>query len=49
MAIAPDRLLEPGARAPRFALPAANREGVVALADYLGRTAVLVGLFRGFH
>lgn len=45
----PLRPLEPGARAPEFALPAINRDGVVALADFRGRRAALVGLFRGLH
>jgi peroxiredoxin len=30
-------------------LPAVNRDGEIALADYLGKSAVLVGLFRGLH
>jgi peroxiredoxin len=41
--------LRPGDSAPRFALPAANREGEVSLDDYRGRSPVLVGLFRGLH
>lgn len=41
--------LEPGDAAPRFTLPAVNREGTVSLDDYVGRSAVLVGLFRGLH
>ena len=40
---------EAGDAAPRFDLPAVNREGRVSLDDYVGRTAVLVGLFRGLH
>jgi peroxiredoxin len=39
--------LQPGDRAPEFTLPAADREGTVALADYRGRTPLLLGLFRG--
>jgi peroxiredoxin len=39
--------LRPGDPAPDFTLPAADREGTVSLADYRGRTAVLLGLFRG--
>ena len=38
-----------GERAPAFSLPAINREGSVSLADYRGRRAVMVGLFRGLH
>jgi peroxiredoxin len=45
----PSHPLEPGARAPDFALPAINRDGTVSLADFRGRRAVLVGLFRGLH
>ena len=41
--------LHPGDPAPRFALPAVNREGQVSLDDYRGRSPVLVGLFRGLH
>lgn len=41
--------LQPGDAAPDFALPAVNREGAVSLADYRGRQAVLVALFRGLH
>lgn len=41
--------LGPGDAAPRFTLPAVNRDGSVSLDDYVGRSAVLVGLFRGLH
>jgi peroxiredoxin len=41
--------LQPGDRAPEFTLPAADREGTVSLADYRGRTALLLGLFRGTY
>ena len=41
--------LGPGDYAPDFALPAVNRDGVVALEDYRGRCPVLIGLFRGLH
>ena len=40
--------LELGDRAPDFELPAADREGVVALAQYRGHP-VLVALFRGLY
>ena len=46
MTVAP---LRPGDPAPHFALPAVNREGLVSLDDYRGRSPVLVGLFRGLH
>jgi peroxiredoxin len=45
----PPRPLQPGDPAPDFALPAVNREAVVSLGDYRGRSAVLLGLFRGLH
>jgi len=43
------RPLRPGDRAPAFTLPAVNREGVVSLEDYRGRSSVLVGLLRGLY
>ncbi|MBI3030108.1 MAG: hypothetical protein HYY64_11400 [Candidatus Rokubacteria bacterium] len=45
----PPRPLEPGDPAPSFALPAADREGTVSLADYRGRSPLLVALFRGLY
>ena len=44
-----DQPLQPGDLAPDFQLPAVNREGTVSLADYRGKSPVLVGLFRGLH
>lgn len=41
--------LQPGDRAPSFSLPAVNRDGKVSLDDYRGRSALLLGLFRGLH
>ena len=41
--------LRPGDRAPDVNLPAADREGVVSLMDYHGRTPVLLALFRGLY
>lgn len=41
--------LGPGDRAPDFAVPAATGDGVVALADYRGRSPVLLALFRGLY
>ena len=38
-----------GDSAPEFVLPAADRDGNVALRDYLGRSAVFLGLFRGLY
>jgi peroxiredoxin len=40
--------MEIGEPAPRFTLPAANREGNVSLADYRGKN-VLLALFRGLY
>ena len=40
--------IEPGDVAPDFALPAADREGTVSLAEYRGRP-VLLALFRGLY
>ena len=42
-------MLQPGARAPDFTLPAAHDDGTVSLADYLGRRALLLSLFRGLY
>jgi peroxiredoxin len=42
--------VQSGEPAPDFALPAAHRaEGLVSLADYRGRSPVLVALFRGVY
>ena len=35
--------------APNFTLPSAHRDGEVSLADYRGRTPVLLALFRGLY
>jgi len=45
----PPRPLEPGDLAPGFTLPAAQGEGTVSLADYRGRSPLLVALFRGLY
>jgi peroxiredoxin len=39
--------LKLGERAPDFTLPRVDREGIVSLADYQGRSPLLLGLFRG--
>jgi peroxiredoxin len=41
--------LQPGEPAPDFTLLAANRDGLVSLADYRGRTPVLLALYRGLY
>jgi peroxiredoxin len=39
----------PGEPAPDIVLPSAHGEGTVSLADYRGRSPVLVALFRGLY
>jgi peroxiredoxin len=41
--------LGPGDPAPEFTLPAVTGDGNVSLAQYRGKSAVLLGLFRGLH
>ena len=41
--------VEIGERAPDFTLPAASREGDLSLADYRGKSPVLLALFRGLY
>jgi peroxiredoxin len=41
--------VQPGEPAPDFSLPAVDREGTVSLADYRGRTPVLLALMRGLY
>jgi peroxiredoxin len=41
--------LRAGDRAPDFELPAADREGLVSLADYRQKSPVLLALFRGLY
>lgn len=45
----PGPSLRPGDPAPDFRLPALHRDGEVTLADYRGRTALLLALFRGIY
>jgi peroxiredoxin len=47
--IEPRPPLQPGDPAPDFTLPVAHGEGTVALADYRGRSPVLLALFRGVY
>jgi peroxiredoxin len=44
-----EKPVEIGQAAPDFALPAANREGMVSLSDYRGKSPVLLALFRGLY
>jgi peroxiredoxin len=41
--------VSPGERAPDFVLPAVNLDGTVALADYRGKTPVLLAMMRGLY
>ena len=41
--------LQAGQRAPEFTLPSIERDGMVSLADYRGKTPLLLGLFRGVY
>ena len=41
--------VQPGDPAPDFTLPAANSEGTVSLADYRGRSPLLLALYRGLY
>jgi peroxiredoxin len=41
--------LAPGEPAPHFVLPSGHGEGTVSLADYRGRSPVLLALFRGLY
>jgi len=41
--------LRPGDQAPEFTLPAGDRDGVISLAEYVSRTPLLLGFFRGTY
>jgi peroxiredoxin len=41
--------VRPGEPAPDFLLPAVNHDGSVALADYRGKTSVLLAMMRGLY
>src|SRR5678815_3832704 len=41
--------IQPGEDAPPFALPAVNRDGMVSLDDFRGKSALFIGLYRGLH
>lgn len=41
--------LKPGDLAPEFELPAADRDGIVSLAQYRDKAPVLLALFRGLY
>ena len=41
--------IQPGDRAPDFVVPSVNDDRTISLADYRGKTPVLLGLFRGLY
>lgn len=41
--------LQPGDRAPEFAVPSVSEDAIIALADYRGRSPVLLNLYRGLY
>jgi peroxiredoxin len=41
--------LRPGDPAPRFSLPAVNRDGLVSLDDYRDKSPLLLSIFRGLY
>ncbi|MDW6025114.1 peroxiredoxin-like family protein [Mesorhizobium sp. BAC0120] len=41
--------LQPGDRAPNVVLDAITRDGKIAIDDFRGQKALLIGLFRGLH
>ena len=41
--------VQSGDRAPDFVVPAVHEDRTISLADYRGRTPVLLGLFRGLY
>ncbi|MBI4609390.1 MAG: redoxin domain-containing protein [Candidatus Rokubacteria bacterium] len=47
--IEPRPPVQPGEPAPDFTLPAVQRAGTVSLADYRGRSPLLLALFRGVY
>ena len=49
MTTIPDHPLQAGDAAPAFELPSVNRDGMVSLDDYRGKSPVMIGLFRGLH
>jgi peroxiredoxin len=49
MTIAARAPVQPGEAAPDFSLPAVDHEGRVSLADYRGRSPLLLAIFRGLY
>ena len=42
-------VIRPGEPAPNFTLPAVERDGMLSLSDYRGKSGLLIGLFRGVY
>jgi peroxiredoxin len=49
MATTEPGVVRPGEPAPDFTLPAVHRDGTVSLADYRGRSPLLLAFFRGIY
>ena len=50
MVTSPGRLpVQPGEQAPDFTVTCANRDGAVSLADFRGKSPLLLALFRGLY
>jgi peroxiredoxin len=45
----PTMPLQPGDQAPQITVAGITREGSISLADYRGRSTVLLALFRGLY
>jgi peroxiredoxin len=45
----PSQPIQPGHRAPDFTVAAVNEERMISLADYRGRSPLLLGLFNGLY
>ena len=41
--------VQPGEKAPDFALPAVHQDGLVSLSSYVGRAPLLLAIFRGLY
>jgi peroxiredoxin len=45
----PGQPVQPGHQAPDFVVPSVHEDRTISLADYRGRTPLLLGLFRGMY
>jgi len=41
--------VQPGEKAPDFSLPAVHQDGPLSLSNYVGRTPLLIAIFRGLY